>query len=96
LELREVAFLASHLPDAGVRLAPDLRHEIGHVGQPAADVAVDPVAGAGIQPRGLQQLAVGVELSLAGRRAADAKGARSAIAVSGRVCSGARAPPSRR
>src|SRR5690349_25140561 len=64
LRLGEVPLLASHLPDPRVGLSRDLADVVGHPGQPAADVAVDPMTGGGVEPCGLEQLAVGVELPL--------------------------------
>src|SRR4029079_18773181 len=55
LRLREVLGLAADLPDPGVGVAPALANEIGHLGQAAGDVVVDPVPAGGIEPRRLKQ-----------------------------------------
>ena len=69
----------SQIPASGS--PPDPADVVRHLGQPAADVGVDPMTGVRVEPRGLQQLAVGVELKLLGRGVADPHGARASVAV---------------
>src|SRR2546429_3677122 len=72
--------LAAHLPDAAVGLAPDLADEIGDLRQSAAGVGVEPTSCDGVEPGGLHQIAVDVELLLSGGAVADSYWARPAIA----------------
>ena len=89
--------LAAHLPDAAVGPAPDLAHEIGDLRQSAAGVGVEPTARDGVEPGGLHQVAVDVELLLAGGAVADSYRPRVAVAGQrGAWTPGARSPPSRR
>ena len=73
--------LASHLPDAGVGLAPDAADEVGDAGESAAGLAVEPAAGLRVDQGGLEQVAVDVELGLRGGVVADPDRARAPIAV---------------
>ena len=72
LGLRVVAWRSADLPDAGVRVSPPLAHEVGDEREIPPDVGAEAVARAGVDERGVQQLAVGVELELIGGAVADA------------------------
>ena len=72
---------ASHLPDAGVGLAPDAADEVGDAGESPAGLAVQPPAGLRVDQRGLEQVAVDVELGLLGGVVADPDRARAPVAV---------------
>ena len=71
LGVGEVHGLASHLPDAGVGLAPDAADEVGDAGESAAGLAVEPAAGLRVDQGGLEQVAVDVQLGLRGGVVAD-------------------------
>ena len=73
--------LAAHLPDAGVGLAPDAADEVGDLGESPAGLAVEPPAGLRVDQRGLEQVAVDVELRLRGGGVADPDRARAPVAV---------------
>ena len=77
----EVARLAAHLPDTGVRLAPDAADEVGDAGESPACVAVDPATGLRVDQGGLEQVAVDVKLGLGGGGVADSDGARVLVAI---------------
>ena len=64
--------LAPHLPDAAVGPAPELADEIGDLRQPEAGVRVELTARYGVEPGGLHQITVDVELLLSGGGVADA------------------------
>jgi len=72
LRLGEVHRLAPHLPDAGVRTAPEPADQVGDLPQPNSEVPVERVPRPGVYPGGLQELAVGVELELVHRGIAKA------------------------
>ena len=64
LRMGEVLRLAPHLPDPGVGLPPDQADEIRYLGQTSSDVSLDLVPGDCVHPRGLKQLAIGIQLEL--------------------------------
>ena len=72
--------LAAHLPDAAVGPAPDLAHEVGDLRQPAGGVGVKSTARVGVEPGGLHQIAVDVELVLTGSAVADPYRGRATVA----------------
>jgi hypothetical protein len=96
LRLGEVGGLTAHFPDAGVGLMPPHADEVGDTSEPVWDIAVKRVAGLGVQPGGLHQLAVGVELELVDGAVADADRRRVAVTGEGSSCSCMRVPPSSR
>src|SRR5215212_9819662 len=77
----EVLGLASHLPDTGVGLAPDATDEIRDLAESPAGFAVQSPAGVCIDQRGLQQIAVYVQLELCGGVVADPDRAGVPVAV---------------
>ena len=79
LGLGEMPRSAPHLPEPGVGLGPDLTDQVGDLGQPAADVGIDRPAGLSVEPGGLEQVAVDVELDLGGRPVADPDGGRAPV-----------------
>src|SRR4051812_38341449 len=58
----EVLGFAAHLPDPGIGPPPDPADEIGCLGQPLSDVTVYAMPAGGVEPSGLEELAVGIEL----------------------------------
>jgi hypothetical protein len=73
--------LAPDLPDPCVGLPPDLAHEVGDRGQPAAGVGVECASTVGVEPGRLHQIAVDVELALLERGIPDPDRPRAAVAL---------------
>src|SRR5512132_1768985 len=67
LRVGEVLWSAAHFPDAGVGLPPACTEVVGYARQPMPDLGIEAFAGSGVEPRGLQQLSVRVQLMLCGR-----------------------------
>ena len=80
LRLGEVRRLGAHLPDPGVGPAPQPADLVRDLAQPAAGLAVEPPAARRVAVRGLEQLAVDVELQLRRGGIADPDRPRPAIA----------------
>ena len=76
-----VGAIAADLPDAGVGFAPPLRDLVGEAAHGPPGLGVEPMAGAGEQPGGVEDPAVAVELVLVGGAVADAD--RAAVGVAG-------------
>jgi len=65
---------AAHLPESGIALGPDAADQVSDLRQPTADIGVDRPAGLGVEPGGLEKIAVDVELELPGRSVPDPDG----------------------
>jgi hypothetical protein len=74
-----VTGLVAHLPDALVGIPPALADEVRVAAQHAPVALGELASDALIEPGGLEELAVAVELGLAGGSVADAHGARAAV-----------------
>src|SRR5690348_12127538 len=72
---------APHFPDAGVGLAPDAANEVGYLCESLRCVAIQSPTGLRVDERGLEQVAVYVQLGLRGGSVADANRPRAAVAV---------------
>jgi len=72
---------AAHLPDAGVGLAPDAADQVGDLGEAPAGFAVQAPTGLSVDQRGLQEVAVNVQLGLLGGGVSDPDRARVLVAV---------------
>src|SRR5262249_1443208 len=81
LRLREMDRIAAHLPNPGVRFRPYPTYQIGDPSESLTHVSVDPVAGSRVEDRGLQELAIGVELQLVHREIPDTNRGGAAIAA---------------
>ena len=66
LGVHVVGRVRTHLPDAGVRLAPSGRDRVGESRHRPPRLGVQPVSGMGEEPRGVEDPAVTVELVLVG------------------------------
>jgi hypothetical protein len=76
-----VGAIAADLPDPGVGFAPPLRDFVSEAAHDPRGLGVEPMAGAGEQPGGVEDPAVAVELVLVGGAVANAD--RAAVGVAG-------------
>src|SRR6187401_2142423 len=86
----EVDRVASDLPYPGVGPAPDGAHQVRDVGEPAADVPVELLPGARVEPRGLEDVAIDVQLGLRNRGVTNANRSGSAVSVEAQSLLGSR------
>jgi hypothetical protein len=83
LGLGEVRRGAADLPDARVELGPRCAHEVGGRGEAHSSAVVEAATGVRVEPRGLQQMSVDVELQLGPRGIADPNRLGTAVAGHG-------------
>src|SRR5512146_982050 len=70
---------AAHLPEPGIAFGPDAADQVSDLRQPTADIGIDRPAGLRVEPGGLEQIAVNIELKLPGRSVPDPDGCRAAV-----------------